>query len=96
MTTKFLEGFSASLKTAPAPDHVISLSNGESYKAQLVVYRDYIESNGKWRLFWLNPGTSCGVNEQSTVTGNPFFRTKADAVAYGVRRYGITAVRADF
>jgi hypothetical protein len=74
----------------------VYLSDGSNYSADLVVYRDYIESNGKWRLFWENPGTSCGVNDQSTVTGQPFFQTMRQAIAYGVRRYGITAKRATF
>lgn len=76
--------------------HTIHLSDNTKYEAELVVYRDYIESNGKWRLFWRNPGTSCGVHEQSTVTGQPFFETKRSAVGYGKRVYGITATRADF
>jgi hypothetical protein len=71
----------------------IHLSDGTKYDAVLVVFQDYIESNGKWRLFWENPGTSCGVYEQSTVTGQPFFRTMRDAVAYGERRYGMKAVK---
>jgi hypothetical protein len=78
-------------------EHTISLSDGTSYVADLVVYRDWTtEGNGKWRLFWQNPGTSCGVNEQSTVTGRPFFRTMREAIQYGIRQYGITAKRADF
>jgi hypothetical protein len=76
--------------------HTIHLSDGTKYDALLVVYRDYIESNGKWRLFWENPGTSCGVYEQSTVTGQPFFRTMRDAVAYGERRYGMKAVKRQY
>lgn len=76
--------------------NLIHLSDGSSYIADLVVYRDYINSNGKWRLFWQNPGTSCGVDEQSTVTGQPFFKTMRAAIAYGQERYGITATRADF
>lgn len=77
-------------------EHVVNLSDNTSYKADLVVYRDFIESVGEWRLFWVNPGTSCGVQEQSTVTGQPFFRTMREAVAHGERRYGITAKRAEF
>jgi hypothetical protein len=71
----------------------INLSDNTSYNAELVAYRDYIEASGAWRLFWQNPGTSCGVHEQSTVTGQPFFRTMRDAVAHGERRYRITAKR---
>lgn len=62
--------------------------------AKLVVYRDYIESNGKWRLFWEDtnrPG--CGFQDESTVTGQPFFNTKRAAVSRGERKYGITAER---
>lgn len=74
-------------------DKTIHLSDGSSYVADLVVYRDYIESNGQWRLFWQNPGTSCGVQDESTVTGQPFFHTMADAVHFGKLRYQITATR---
>ena len=74
-------------------EHTIHLSDGSQYVAELVVYRDYLNSNGQWRLFWQNPGTSCGVHEQSTVTGQPFFRTMRAAVYHGEKRYGITAKR---
>lgn len=74
-------------------EHTINLSNGHSYQAELTVYRDYMESNGQWRLFWQDPGTTCGVREQSTVTGKPFFRSMASAIAYGQKRYGIKATR---
>lgn len=78
-------------------EKTIHLSNGTEYAAELVVYRDYIESNGKWRLFWENPNeTGTGVQEQSTVTGQPFFSTMREAVAYGLRRYGLSAARASF
>jgi hypothetical protein len=65
--------------------------------ARLVVYKDYIESNGKWRLFWEDinrPG--CGFQDESTVTGKPFFTTKKAAVSKGESKYGITAINADF
>jgi hypothetical protein len=75
-------------------EQTVNLSDGSSYAAELCVYRDYIEGNGAWRLFWLNPGTSCGVQEQSTVTGQPFFRTMRAAILHGQKRYGITARRA--
>lgn len=71
----------------------ISLSDGTAYDTVLTVYRDYLESNGQWRLFWQNPDNDCGVQEQSTVTGQPFFRTMRAALTHGKRRYGITAVR---
>jgi hypothetical protein len=86
----------ATLERTQNVKHTVNLSDGSSYQADLVVYRDFIESNGKWRLFWLNPGTSCGVQEQSTVTGQPFFSTMRDAVAYGVKRYDVIASRANF
>lgn len=73
--------------------HKIDLSDGTSYIPFLDVYRDYIEARGAWRLFWRKPGSSCGVHEQSTVTGQPFFRTKSAAVAYAERRYGIRPMR---
>ena len=65
--------------------------------AKLVVYKDYINSNGKWRLFWEdldNPG--CGFQDESTVTGHPFFNTKTEAVARGMAKYNIKAVKASF
>lgn len=71
----------------------IHLSDNTDYAAELVVYRDFIEARGQWRLYWQNPGTSFGAHEQSTVTGQPFFRTKADAIRHGEQRYGITAIR---
>jgi hypothetical protein len=77
-------------------EKIIYLSDGTQYQAELVVYRDYIESNGKWRLFWLNPGTTTGIHEQSTVTGQPFFNTMRAAVAYGLQRYGIKARKERF
>lgn len=58
----------------------------------LVVYRDYTESNGSWRLFWEdinNPG--CGFNDESTVTGQPYFSTKKAAINHGFKKYGIIA-----
>lgn len=75
-------------------DHsLIQLSDGTSYQADLIVYRDYLESNGFWRLCWQNPSSGNYVCEQSTVTGRPFFRTMAGAVAHGMRHYRIKATR---
>ena len=69
------------------------VSDGTQFNARLVVYRDFIESNGKWRLFWENPNDiGCGFNDESTVTGQPFFSRKRDAVEYGVRRYNERAI----
>jgi hypothetical protein len=64
---------------------------------KLVVHKDYIESNGKWRLFWeeiSNP--FCGFHDESIVTGNPFFKTMKEAIEFGENKYNITATRADF
>jgi hypothetical protein len=74
--------------------HTVHLSNGTEYAAELCVYRDYVEANGAWRLFWLNPGTTCGVHEQSTVTGRPHYPSMTAAVSYASRRYGIVPRRA--
>jgi len=64
---------------------------------QLVVYRDYIESTGTWRLFWEDvKDQRCGFHDESTVMGNPFFHTMREAIADGKRRYGITAIRVEF
>ena len=77
--------------------HTISLSNSTVIKCHLVVYKDYTESNGKWRLFWANNDNPfIGVNEQSTVTGSPFFDTKKDAIAYGLKHHNETATTAVF
>jgi hypothetical protein len=74
--------------------HTIYLSNGHQYSATLRVYRDWTNSNGQWRLFWEDPAREgCGVDEQSTVTGQPFFRTMREAIAHGQRRYNITATK---
>jgi hypothetical protein len=63
----------------------IHLSDGTQYTAVLTVYRDYLRSNGQWALFWQNPDNDCGVHEQSTVTGQPFFRTMRAAIRHGER-----------
>lgn len=66
--------------------------------AKLVVYRDFTTSGGgHWRLFWedlARPG--CGFNDQSTVTGQPFYKTMREAVSDGIRRHGMIAERATF
>lgn len=63
-------------------------------EARLVVYRDFIGSNGKWRLFWEDVNNdSCGFQDESTVTGQPFFNTKKSAIARGIKKYNIEAVR---
>ena len=60
----------------------------------LVVYRDYIESNGKWRLFWEDVNNyGCGFNDESTVTGKPFFKTLEEAVKFGIKHYGEIPIR---
>lgn len=60
---------------------------------ELVVYRDFIESNGAWRLFWLDPGSTIGVNDESTVTGSPHHKTMRAAIATGQRKHGVKARR---
>lgn len=73
---------------------IISTTAGD-IMARLVVHKDFTESNGAWRLFWEDvnqPG--CGFHDESTVTGAPFFKTMRAAIAKGVRKYGITAIRA--
>ena len=75
----------------------IPLSNNTVIECHLVVYKDYTESTGKWRLFWANNDNPyLGVNEQSTVTGNPFFDTKKEAIAYGLKHHNETATIAVF
>ena len=63
----------------------------------LVVYRDYIESTGEWRLFWEdinNPGF--GFDDESTLFGKPFFKTMKSAVNYAIRKYGETPIKRVF
>lgn len=66
-------------------------------ETRLVVYRDFIESNGKWRLFWedlTNPG--CGFDDESTVTGNPFFDTLRQAKRYACLKYQLDATKVTY
>ena len=61
---------------------------------RLTVHKDFIESNGKWRLFWEDINRPCiGLHDESTVTGQPFFRTMRDAVNHGLRHYNERAER---
>ena len=63
-------------------------------KCNLIVYRDFIESNGKWRLFWENEGMDgIGVHDESTVTGKPFFDTMKEAINHGIIKYNIRATK---
>jgi hypothetical protein len=71
--------------------NTIQLSDGTSYEPTLVVLRD--DTAGRWRLFWANGDTGRGVYVDSSVTGQPFFRTRRDAVDSGLRRFGVKAVR---
>ena len=65
--------------------------------ARLTVYRDYIESNGKWRLFWEDTNSpGCGFKDESTVTGQPFYPTMHDAINAGMRRHGVKAIKANW
>lgn len=79
-------------------NNLIHLSDGSSYQAELVVYKDFVGESARqaWRLFWLNPGTSSGVNVDSHVTGQPFFKRMRDAIASGEKRFGITAKKVVF
>lgn len=64
------------------------------FEARLVVYKDFINSNGKWRLFWEDlsrPG--CGIADESQVTGQPFYNTMKKAINRGIIRHGIKAVK---
>jgi len=71
--------------------------NDTTVSSHLVVYRDWIESNGKWRLFWADDfDPYIGVEDQSTVTGQPFFNTRREAVAYGIKHHNEKAVTALF
>lgn len=74
----------------------VTSSNGAEYNpARLTVMRDYLESNGKWRLYWDNgPDSATRVCDESTVTGrHVHFRTMRDAIAYGIRKHSETAVK---
>ncbi len=71
------------LAIGPAP---IYFSGGTRIaKAILVVYRDFIESNGKWRLFWQD------AEREGVVRVH--FRTRAEAVAYAENAWRITPYR---
>jgi hypothetical protein len=64
---------------------------------RLVVYKDYIQSNGKWRLFWEDINDlGKGFEDESTVTGQPFFNTKHEAIGKGLSKYNIQAIKADW
>ena len=72
-------------------------TTADQITARLVVYRDYIQSSGEWRLFWEdinNPG--CGFCDESTVMWQPFFRTMRAAVDAGMRKHGIKAIKASW
>lgn len=59
--------------------------------AVLVVHHD---GHG-WRLFWGDQDRPwIGCEDESEVTGQPYFRTKREAVAYGQCRYGERAMDA--
>jgi hypothetical protein len=74
----------------------ITMSNG-AVLSRLVVRRDWTTSGrGLWRLAWDTPGSAGFCNDESDVTGQPYFRTMRAAIAAGVRKYGIRAVRADY
>jgi len=62
----------------------------------LYVQKDWIGSNGQWRLVWSKPDDDSLMPDESSVTGRPYFRTMKEAVAYGEYKYGIRAKKADW
>ena len=77
-------------------NRIINTTAGQ-ITARLVVYRDYIGSNGKWRLFWEDTNNlGCGFQDESTVMGQPFYSTMRAAVDAGMRKHGIKAIKASW
>lgn len=76
----------------------VSRPYNASVPQRLVVRRDWTtEGGGRWRLSWdSGPESGSFVNDQSTVTGRPFYRTMREAIADGVRRHGEWAVKVDY
>jgi hypothetical protein len=75
----------------------LHLSDGTSYDGRLVVRRDWCKDDRyNWCLAWEDPGTCCYLDETSRVTGQPYFRTMGEAIAAGIKRHGVIAVRVDW
>jgi len=53
--------------------------------AALYVKRDHCD---QWRLAWSRPGSGSYCYDTGECDTAGRFRTRADAIAYGVRRYG--------
>lgn len=67
----------------------IGLSDGSAFTAQLVVYRDYLTSNGRWALNWQNiANPALGVSATDLR-----WKHQCSAIAYAERVSGITPVR---
>lgn len=72
----------------------IKLSNNISYEARLEVWDDlHNERPGYYRLFWADPGESCGTPAVGYCSPGGSYRTIKEAVADGERRFNETAVR---
>ena len=75
----------------------IHLSDGTSYKGTLIVVNEYtrgMASRRQFRLYWENPadGGRYAVPAYG-LCSEPFFSRECDAIARGVRDFGIKAVR---
>lgn len=73
----------------------IHLSDGSSYEGVLIVVNEYARGNAnrrQFRLYWENPGTSCGVPAYG-LCSEPFFSREWEAIARGERDFGVKAVR---
>ena len=72
----------------------ITLTNGVTYVAQLEVWDDlHSEHPKRYRLFWVNPGESCGTPAIGYCESGGSYKTIKAAVADGKRRFNETAVR---
>ncbi len=73
---------------------IIDLTDGTSYKCELQVLDDlHNERPGMKRLFWMNPNDSCGCPAVGYCSSGGSYRTVREAIADGVRRFGVKAKR---
>lgn len=76
---------------------IIHLSNGDSYEGTLIVINEYACGNAsrrQYRLYWQNPadGGRYAVPAYG-LCSEPLFSREKDAVAQGIRDFGIRAQR---
>lgn len=72
----------------------INLSNGVSYPARLEVWDDlHSEHPKRYRLFWVEPGSTCGTPAIGYCESGGSYKTIKAAIADGEWRFKETAVR---